>query len=128
MYHWNLWSVTKIDLILILVGFLVGILSGSVGIGGGFILVPFLYYYKFDDMHMAVGTALAAMIGVAISGAIRHTQYDNVNWPVAITLMVGLAVGALVGAWVNENISSTYLARILGIIMLVAGIKLIIKP
>ena len=115
-------------MILILVGFLVGILAGSVGVGGGFLLVPFLYYYKFDNMHMAVGTSLAAMIGVVLAGAIRHTQYDNVNWSIAAMLMLGLAIGAVVGAWINENTSSTVLARFLGVLLVITGARLIIKP
>lgn len=118
----------KIELVLILVGFLVGILAGSVGVGGGFLLVPFLYYYKFDNIHIAVGTSLAAMIGVVIAGAIRHTQYGNVNWSIAVMLMIGLAIGVVVGAWINENTSSTHLARFLGVLLVIAGFRLIIKP
>ncbi len=113
---------------MILIGFGVGILSGAFGIGGGFLLVPFLYYYKFDNMQTAVGTTLVAMFGAVVMGAIRHHYYKNINWPVALTLMVGLALGAIIGAWINENSSSKDLARFLGIILTIAGIKLVIDP
>src|SRR5699024_541077 len=92
-------------------GLLVGILTGLVGVGGGFMIVPGLVLLGGLPMSMAIGSSLAI---IAMQSAIGFMKYldvlDKLNLEVNIPLMVvfGLigAVGSFVGKTVGSKISN----------------------
>ena len=112
-------------------GVLVGTLSGLLGIGGGILMVPALYYIWQQEMHqemqMAVGTSLAVMIPTALVGACRHHfSYGNVHWELAGVLAVGAIAGTyFIGAPLAETLPSDALRKIFGVLMVLVGLHML---
>ena len=108
-------------------GVLVGFLSGLFGIGGGGILVPVLFEtFRIMDvdaeirMHMAVGTALAAMVPTTIASFRSHQQRGNVDVDVikrmALPVVIGVGIGSLI-AKVSAGVVLTIIWIVVGGLM-----------
>ncbi len=80
------------------IGGLAGLYSGFLGLGGGFVLVPTMTRFLGFPMKRAIGTSLTAVAILAIPGTITHGLLGNIDWPMALALIVGVVPGALVGA------------------------------
>lgn len=106
-------------------GVIVGLLSGLLGIGGGVVMVPVLHLLCGKDMHVAVGTSLAAMVVGALAGAARHAGFQNVDWLVAAGLGVGTVTGAYVlGAPLAEQLPADTLRKLFGVLMFLFGLRM----
>lgn len=86
-------------------GSLSGLLSGLFGIGGGIVLVPFLYWLfelqgfaQEQLMIMAVATSLATIVPTSLSSGHAHHRRGYVNWPLAHQLAPAIVLGSLCGA------------------------------
>lgn len=86
---------------LALIGLITGAYSGLLGLGGGFILVPMLTRWIRFDIKRSIGTSLAAIAILAVPGTVTHSVLGNVDWGMA----VGLMVGVVPGAWLGSRIS-----------------------
>ncbi len=80
------------------VGFITGLLSGSLGVGGGFIRMPLLVYIVGIPTHVAVGTDLFEIVFSAGYGTITHALKGNVDILMALVMHTGAAIGAQIGA------------------------------
>lgn len=80
------------------VGFVAGMLSGLLGIGGGVVMVPGFTQWVGMPVKRAIGTSLACVALFAIPGTITHALLDNIDWRFALLLAVGVIPGARVGA------------------------------
>ncbi len=80
------------------VGFITGILSGALGVGGGFIRMPLLVYVIGIPTHVAVGTDLFEIVFSAGYGTITHAIKGNVDILMALVMQTGAAIGAQIGA------------------------------
>ncbi len=80
------------------VGFLTGILSGSLGVGGGFIRMPMMVYVLGIPTHVAVGTDLFEIVFSSGFGTITHALKGNVDILMALVMQTGAAIGAQIGA------------------------------
>jgi uncharacterized membrane protein YfcA len=80
------------------VGFITGILSGCLGVGGGFIRMPLLVYIVGIPTHVAVGTDLFEIIFSAGYGTLTHAVKGNVDILMALVMQTGAALGAQIGA------------------------------
>ncbi|GEK79015.1 sulfite exporter TauE/SafE family protein [Agrococcus baldri] len=83
---------------LIGIGLLAGFLSGMFGIGGGIVIVPLLVMLAKFPRRLAAGTSLGAIVPAALVGVASYAAVGNVDWLVALILVVGSVVGAQVGA------------------------------
>ncbi len=79
------------------IGLAAGLLSGLFGVGGGILIVPALVYGLGLDQRLAHGTSLAAIIPIAIGGLLTFQLAGNVDWVIAVWLIAGALVGAVVG-------------------------------
>ena len=84
-------------LLLLLIGFTVGVCGGFFGIGGAWIVTPALNIFGFP-MPYAIGTDLAHMGGKSIVSTIRHGKFGNVDVRLAVSMIVGTTVGMELGA------------------------------
>ncbi|MEW6368068.1 MAG: sulfite exporter TauE/SafE family protein [Acidobacteriota bacterium] len=84
-------------LLLLLIGFTVGVCGGFFGIGGAWIVTPALNIFGFP-MPYAIGTDLAHMGGKSIVSTIRHGKFGNVDIRLGISMIVGTTVGMELGA------------------------------
>jgi len=80
------------------VGFITGILSGALGVGGGFVRMPLLVYVLGVPTHVAVGTDLFEIIFSSGYGTITHALKGNVDILMALVMQTGAALGAQIGA------------------------------
>ena len=80
------------------VGFITGVLSGLLGVGGGFIRMPLLIYALGVPTHVAVGTDLFEIMISSAFGTVTHALKGNVDVLMALVMQTGAAVGAQVGA------------------------------
>lgn len=98
-------------------------MSGLLGIGGGVIFVPSLFYLIGLDFKVALGTSLAIMIPQVISGSATHFFNENVNVRLALLIAVSAVVGAYFGANLVEILPEVTLKRLFAILLLVVAVR-----
>lgn len=108
----------QIIIVLLLSGFIAGLLSGLLGIGGGVMMVPVMFLLLTDlgysqyAMAIAVATSAAVIIPTAISGTMRHHRTEGICWRIAIILGVFGIIGSVGG-----SILSVYMPATLHVIL-----------
>jgi uncharacterized membrane protein YfcA len=84
-------------LVIIVLGFVVGLLSGMFGVGGGFLTTPLLIFYGIPPT-VAVASAATQITGASVSGAMVHMRRGGVDMKMAGVMIVGGLFGSIVGA------------------------------
>lgn len=90
-------------IVLIVVGMLVGVLSGTFGIGGGTVIVPALVWLGLSQRN-AAATSMLAIVPTAISGVISYATGGHVDWLAAVLLFCGMFVGGQIGSWLLSRL------------------------
>jgi len=117
---------TETLLILIAIGFLAGMLSGFVGIGGGLLIVPALVIVLGMTQFEAQGTSLAMMLPpIGVFAVINYAKTGNVNWNFALILVLSFVIGGYLGSKFTLSLSPQLVKKIFGVLMLIAAVKLI---
>lgn len=119
---------------LIIIGIVAGFASGLLGVGGGFLIVPFQYFLLkhigiAPDLAMLIslGTSLAIIIPTASSGAYQHSKkLDNIIGP-GIKLGIFGIIGSLIGGFVASALPSRILEIIFGLLLLFISIRNILS-
>jgi uncharacterized protein len=93
-------------LLMIVLGFLVGVLSGMFGVGGGFLTTPLLIFYGIPPT-VAVASATTQITGASVSGAMVHMRRGGVDLKMAGVMIVGGFAGSIVGAALFRLLQST---------------------
>ncbi|MGD2061373.1 MAG: sulfite exporter TauE/SafE family protein [Acidimicrobiia bacterium] len=109
---------------LVLIGLAAGLVGGGLGVGGGIILVPLLVAVGFDQ-HRAHATSLAAIVFIAVSGAISFGISGEINIGLGITIGIGGVLGSVIGASVMNRVSARALTIVFALVLLVAAIRMI---
>ncbi len=86
------------------IGLVMGFLSGLLGIGGGVALMPILLYGIGLRVHMAAGTGILVLLATSVLGTVAHARAGHVNLQIAMTLLVGSAIGAQIGATLTARL------------------------
>jgi uncharacterized membrane protein YfcA len=84
-------------LLIVILGGLVGLLSGMFGVGGGFLTTPLLIFYGIPPT-VAVASATTQITGASVSGVYAHMRRGGVDLKMGGVMIVGGAIGSLVGA------------------------------
>jgi|WetSurMetagenome_2_1015567.scaffolds.fasta_scaffold12578_3 uncharacterized protein len=108
-------------------GFFGGLASGTLGVGGGILLVPIMALILLMPMHAVVATSMFTMVFTSLSGVFQHWTMGNVDFGYALLLVVGALVGAQVGAWLCKRTSGEKLSLIFAVLVLVVSVQMIIK-
>lgn len=90
-------------IVLIVVGMLVGVLSGMFGIGGGTVIVPALVWLGLSQRN-AAATSTLAIVPTSISGVISYATGGHVDWLAAALLFCGMFVGGQIGSWLLSRL------------------------
>jgi hypothetical protein len=106
-------------------GFFIGVLTGLVGLGGGYALVPGLIYLFGAPVYITMGTSLAAMVPLAVVGGGVKLAQGFVALRSGLLLAAGTVVGAQVGAAVIKRFRSTTLKLVFGLYFLYVSLKFI---
>lgn len=104
---------------LIAVALLIGTASGLLGLGGGFLLVPFLSVIIGHKMKIAFGTSLTIILAITIPGAIIHYLLGHIDLNLALNLIIGVIPGAIIGATVAISLSERFLKILFGVLLMV---------
>jgi Predicted permeases len=102
------------------IGLLVGLLSGLVGAGGGFILIPLMIYALRLPTRTAIGTSLGIVFLGSISGLVGKAAAGQIEWGLAAFFVLGAVPLALVGARLSSKLSPLALRILLGIVVLLS--------
>jgi uncharacterized membrane protein YfcA len=112
----------------LLLGLLVGVLSGIVGIGGGILIIPALVYLFHMNQHKAQGTSLAALL--APIGALAFWEYykaGNVDLKAGLLIALGFLVGGYFGGHWAQHLPEVVLRRVFGTLLAIIGIQLLLS-
>jgi uncharacterized protein len=108
-------------LLFIIIGLLAGILAGLLGIGGGVITVPAMFYifryFNFPHehlMHTCIATALATTLMTSIGSTISHHIKRTILFSVLKYIVPGLILGCIFGALLSEILSNEFLQIFFG--------------
>lgn len=104
----------------------IGILTGIIGLGGGYALVPSYIYFLQAPVKLAIGTSMAAFVWMALIGAIFKIYQQVVNIPAAVTLGIGALIGAIIGAKLVARIKPNVLKALFGLLFLYVSLKYIL--
>ncbi len=112
---------------LIAIGLLGGFVAGSLGVGGGIIIVPALIFILGLTQHEAQGTSLAMMLApIGILAAFNYYKAGYVNVRYAVILMVVFILGGYFGSLFAVSLPDAALKKIFGVLMLIVGLRMII--
>ncbi len=118
-------------IILLITGAAVGTVSGLLGVGGCFIMIPVQYFILISTgidptiaIRVSFGTNLLVVLPTAISGAFRHNKKGVVLWHQAIILGVVGAASGFAGALVASNLPGVILKTIFGIAILLGAVRM----
>ncbi|GAA4483720.1 sulfite exporter TauE/SafE family protein [Microbacterium panaciterrae] len=111
----------------LVIGALVGFLTGLFGVGGGFITIPALVLALDIPIGVAVGTSLAVALINTLAGLIAHAGASHPNWAVAIAFTAPSMIGAFLTARVAHKISPKLLQRSFAILILVIAVMTVIQ-
>jgi len=116
--------------ILIATGAVVGFMAALLGVGGGFILVPVMYWVMSgagipEDIALrtAFGTSLLVIVPTVLSSTYRHHKAKKVDWRTSITLGVSGALGALLGSTVAASLPCATLKTGFGVFVLIISAR-----
>lgn len=84
-------------LVIVVLGMGTGILSGLLGVGGGFLTTPLLIFYGIPPT-VAAASAATQVTGASVSGVFAHSRNQGVDYQIGLVIVVGGMLGALVGA------------------------------
>ncbi|MHC5061348.1 MAG: sulfite exporter TauE/SafE family protein [Planctomycetota bacterium] len=109
---------------LLLLGFLIGILTGLMGIGGGVLLLPSLIYLVGQRTSKAAGTSLLLVCISALAAVIRKSGAGDINLSLLVFLLAGSLTGAFAGTKIGLKLSGPKI-RLYFIYILTAGVIMI---
>jgi uncharacterized membrane protein YfcA len=111
---------------MIVSGVLVGIGASFTGLGGGFLMVPFLLFLGYSAQK-AVGTSFLAILVISISALIAHNKLDNVDYKIGALLGIGGIIGAQVGARLIEHVPTDMFRKIFAGVLIGLALYLFFK-
>ncbi|MDE2079990.1 MAG: sulfite exporter TauE/SafE family protein [Burkholderiales bacterium] len=97
-------------------GAVAGILSGLLGVGGGFVIVPALTHYTEIEVRSILATSLAVIALVSVGGVTAAAVRGTVHWPVAGPFAVGAIVALVLGRQVAARLAGPHLQRAFAVV------------
>ena len=120
--------IPRMTFLYILLGLLVGVLSGIVGIGGGIMIVPALVYLFHMSQHKAQGTSIVTLLApVGILAFWEYHKAGNVDLKAGLLIALGFVVGGYFGGLWAQQIPELALRRIFGTLLVIIGIRLLLS-
>ncbi|HJW57179.1 MAG TPA: sulfite exporter TauE/SafE family protein [Burkholderiaceae bacterium] len=112
---------------LALSGGLAGLLSGLLGVGGGFVIVPSLKRHSDLTMHSITSTSLAVIALVSFSGIVSSVSSGNLNWSIALPFAAGALAGMLAGRMIASRLPGPQMQKGFGAVSALVAIGMVMK-
>ena len=103
-------------------GAAVGFLTGFLGVGGGFLVLPVLVIALRMPLPAAVGTSLLIMVGNSASALVSRIGDLDVDWTVVVPFTLASVIGTLLGRRLADRLPGAALTRIFALMLLLVGI------
>ena len=107
------------------ISFLVGLISGLFGVGGGSLMVPAMIILFMFPPHIAVATSMFMIFLSALTSSVAHISLGNVQWLLTLVLVPGAWLGGTLGAKINTRLKGNTVITLLRLILIIIGIRLI---
>lgn len=115
-------------------GVFAGILAGLLGVGGGIVIVPVLFF-MFQSfgvspetaMLVATATSLATIVPTSISSIRSHNQKGNVDFMLLKRWAVFILIGVLAGSWLVTRVDGTWLTVLFGVIATLSALNMLFR-
>ena len=111
-----------------IIGIAGGWVSGLFGVGGGVLFVPLLVLLLKLDVHLAIGTSLAAIVPTAFIGASRHFAEGKMDFRMALLLAFFAMAGAWLGAGLSLQMDVVLLRRVFAVFLIFLAARLFWTP
>jgi uncharacterized protein len=105
----------------------VGIVTGLVGAGGGFLIIPALVNFMKLPMKTAVGTSLFIIAINSLMGFLFSKDHGDIQWSLLLTVTIIAIVGIFIGSYLSTKIDGKKLKPAFGWFVLVMGVYIILK-
>ena len=112
---------------LIATGSVAGLLSGLLGVGGGFVIVPSLRKVSNFETQTIIATSLAVIALVSAGSVTTYLLNGSINWNIAVPFVVSSMVGMFIFRLVSHKIPSKISQRCFAVLAIMAAILLVIK-
>ncbi|TKC09170.1 sulfite exporter TauE/SafE family protein [Pedobacter frigoris] len=106
---------------------LIGTVTGFLGAGGGFILIPVMTLMLGMDIKKAVGTSLAVVALNSLSGFANDLNHVDINWKFLLVISAMALLGSIAGARIADRVNSKKLKAGFGWFILMLGILIITR-
>lgn len=113
--------------IIVAEGLVVGMLTGLVGAGGGFLIIPALVLLAKLPMRMAVGTSLLVIAAKSLIGFLGDLSTRAVDWPLLVLFSVFAIGGTFIGSQLSKVVSGAQLKKGFGWFVLAMGIMILAR-
>ena len=129
MEIFNYDGLANLLIVLAIAAAVAGFMAGLLGVGGGIIMVPALYYaftvLDFDivtRMHLSVGTSLAIIIPTSIISTKTHMEYDAVDFKMVKSFGIFILLGVISGTFLAVNLKTPALVLFFSIFAFIVGL------
>lgn len=118
-------------------GAIAGIIAGLLGVGGGIVVVPALYFLftaqglpQAHIMQMALGTSLATIVFTSVASFRAHDRRGAVRWDIFKSITPGILLGSFCGSWLAAQLSTKFLKGFFVVFLYYVSIQMLlnIKP
>jgi uncharacterized protein len=114
-------------MVLLIIGFAAGILSGLVGVGGGIIVIPALIYFLGFSQQQAQGTSLAfLLLPIGIFAVMNYYKAGFVDIKAAAIMCATFVLGSYLSSYMAVTIPAIYLKRTFGVFTFLVSLKFLI--
>lgn len=121
-------------LALVATGIFAGILAGLLGVGGGIVIVPVLFFLfqsfgvsPESAMVVATATSLATIVPTSISSIRSHHQKGNVDFELLKRWALFILIGVLAGSWLVTRVDGTWLTALFGVIATLSALNMLFR-
>lgn len=112
---------------LISVGLLAGVLSATLGVGGGVVFVPALVTLLGFEQQLAQGTSLAVILPTVVIGTSVHARAGRVDWNIAVAAGTGGVFGGIIGAQIALGLPESILSRLFAGFLFLMALRMLDK-
>lgn len=120
--------------LLAVAGVFAGLLAGLLGVGGGIVIVPVLFWLfqalgvsADSAMLVATATSLATIVPTSISSIYAHRKKGNVDFTLLKRWAAFIVVGVFMGSWVVTQVSGIWLSRLFGVVAIMSALNMFFR-